>query len=380
MVQESKRIKILFTIPNFDTAGSGKALLNVALRLDKDLFEPHIMCMHDRGFFFETVKKSKIPVHIFNYTTQMKPYNKGIINCYRISRALKRIRPDIIHSFHYAADYSEPLAAKFAGIPWVYTKKNMNWGGASKNGWLLRTKFAKKIAVQNTDMLSQFFLKNTSKTKLIPRGVNTKEFYPQQPDSKLKEKWGILDDKRVLICVANLVPVKGIEILLQAFSKGSNLFNDWVLIIVGDNNNEYGEKMKDLTLQLKLENKIIFTGKQPNVIDYLNLAEVFVLTTLNEGRKEGSPVSLLEAMATEKFVLGSKIPGIKDQLNKFPDNMVEAGSVDAWTHALKMSLTKEKKWLKAKGVLFRKHILDNYTIEKEVQNCEEMYIDIYTNK
>ena len=33
------KIKILFTIPNFDTAGSGKALLNIALRLDREKFE-----------------------------------------------------------------------------------------------------------------------------------------------------------------------------------------------------------------------------------------------------------------------------------------------------------------------------------------------------
>ena len=39
---------------------------------------------------------------------------------------------DLIHSFHYGPDYSEALAAKIAGIPWVYTKKNMNWGD-SKN-------------------------------------------------------------------------------------------------------------------------------------------------------------------------------------------------------------------------------------------------------
>ena len=39
----------------------------------------------------------------------------------------RKLKIDLIHSFHYGSDYSEALAAKFAGIPWVYTKKNMNW-------------------------------------------------------------------------------------------------------------------------------------------------------------------------------------------------------------------------------------------------------------
>ena len=50
------KIKILYTIPNFDTAGSGKALLNLALGLDKNIFEPHIACLNDKGDFFKIVK------------------------------------------------------------------------------------------------------------------------------------------------------------------------------------------------------------------------------------------------------------------------------------------------------------------------------------
>ena len=52
--------KILYTIPNFDTAGSGKALINIANRLDRSRFEPHICCSHDRGIFFKEVIASGI--------------------------------------------------------------------------------------------------------------------------------------------------------------------------------------------------------------------------------------------------------------------------------------------------------------------------------
>lgn len=69
-----KKIRVLLTIPNFDTAGSGKALLNIALALDKDRFEPHILCRHDRGEFFEVVKESGIPVHVLNIFLTNGPY------------------------------------------------------------------------------------------------------------------------------------------------------------------------------------------------------------------------------------------------------------------------------------------------------------------
>ena len=77
-----------------------------------------------------------------------------------------------------------------------------------------------------------------------------------------------------------------------------------------------------------MKKRNFFTGKVLNVKEYLNSAEIFVLPTLNKGRKEGSPVALLEAMACGLNVIASKIPGIKDQLENYPDHIFDAGSID----------------------------------------------------
>ncbi|WP_223033964.1 glycosyltransferase family 4 protein [Hanstruepera marina] len=370
-----KKIKVLFTIPNFDTAGSGKALFNVATRLDSKKFEPHIACMHNKGDFFKTVEQSGIPIHILQYTCTMKPYFKGISNCYKISKQFKAIKPDIIHSFHYAADYSEALASKMAGIKWVYTKKNMNWGGTSKNAWKVRSYLATAIAIQNTDMEKLFF-PNSNKTRLIPRGVNTKEFTPKYRDVNLAKQWQIKPNQRIIMCIANLVPIKGIDVLLKAFNKTTKSQSDWRLMIVGDNNNAYGEEMEKLMHQLKLKDQVIFCGKQSQMENYLSLAEIVVLPTLNKGRKEGSPVSLLEAMSAGKNVLGSNIPGIKDQLKDFPQSLIKAGCVDSWSHALSLCMNRTKEDNKELGMQFRLHVKENYTIEREVKRTEQMFLKI----
>lgn len=368
-------IKILFTIPNFDTAGSGKALLHIAKRLEPKRFEVHIACMHNRGAFFKTVEASGIPIHILNYTTPMKPYVKGLKACYDISKKLKTIAPDIIHSFHYAADYSEALAAKMAGTKWIYTKKNMNWGGASKNAWHLRSFLASAIAVQNTDMMADFF-KNSNKTVLIPRGVDVDSFKPVARNEGLAKEWQIEIDQRIIMCVANLVPVKGIEVLLQAFQRMNAKFIDWKLMVVGDHNNPYGQKMIGLANTLGLKEQVVFCGKQNNVQDYLSLAEVVVLPTLNEGRKEGSPVSLLEAMASGKNVLGSNVSGIKDQLQPFPQHLVKAGDIEAWYIALLRCCSNTRERNAHIGNQFRDYVVQHYSIDKEVKRCQELYLKL----
>ena len=58
MMQEirmDKKWKILFTIPNFDTAGSGRALFNIINHLDENYFESHISCSHSKGELFKEI-------------------------------------------------------------------------------------------------------------------------------------------------------------------------------------------------------------------------------------------------------------------------------------------------------------------------------------
>ncbi|MBU3675733.1 MAG: glycosyltransferase [Chitinophagaceae bacterium] len=360
-----KKIRILYTIPNFDTAGSGKALLNIARRLNPERYEPHIMCMHNKGALFQVVEQSGIPVHLLNYTTPTKPYIQGLKTCWQISRELKKINADIIHSFHYAPDYSEGLAARLAGSKWVYTKKNMNWGGVSKNGWKLRTALANGIVAQNTDMLREFF-PGMKKVHLISRGVDTQVFQPQTPKPEILQPYGITPNDRLIICVANLVPVKGVEILFKAFSAIHQQLPEWKVLIVGDHSGDYGAKLMQQTRELNLESKIIFTGKVMNVADYLNNAELFVLTTLNEGRIEGSPVALLEHMRTGRMVLGSAVPGINDQLAAFPNLLFEAGNHQQLAEKLLAICQLPQAEQQALRTQIRNYILSDFPIEKEV--------------
>ncbi len=370
MAAPGKRIKVLYTIPNFDTAGSGKALLNIAIRLDKNKFEPHIMCMHDRGEFFQVVKQSGMPVHILQYTSTMKPYWKGLWNCWKISRAFKLFAPNIIHSFHYAADYSEALAARLAGIKWVYTKKNMNWGGGSKNGWRLRTYLASHIVAQNTDMLKEFFPKS-KKVTLVPRGVNAEQFAPGPADQALRKKYSVAEGEHIIICVANLVPVKGVEVLINAFAMLKKDFPSWKVWVVGDDQNEYGERLKARVHELLLDQQIIFTGKQMQVKPFLDQARIFVLPTLNKGRMEGSPVSLLEAMANGKVILASAIPGIRDQLIGFENYLFQPADENDLCGKLRNLMHSDS--LVELGSQFRKHCATNFSIELEVERHAGVY-------
>ncbi|MDP4286256.1 MAG: glycosyltransferase [Bacteroidota bacterium] len=364
--------KILFTIPNFDTAGSGKALLNLASGLNSKIFEPHIACLHDKGDFFQVVKKSGIPVYVFDYLSPARPIDKLLKNSWQVSRKLKKINPDLIHSFHYSADYTEAISARLAGIPWIFTKKNMSWGGSSKRAWTLRSSLAKGIIVQNTDMINLFYSHHKN-IQLIPRGVDVQKFGSKEGDLTIREQMRTASDDRVIICVANFVPVKGIEILLQAFEALTQEFPNWKLWLVGDNENEYGRTLSKWVKVHNLEAKVRFSGKQAEVCGFLDHSEIFVLPTLDEGRREGSPVALLEAMANGKVVIGSAISGIKDQLKKYPNHLFKPGDWFSLAGKLKTFMNASVKSNKRLGQTFIELAENEFSIEKEILKHEAFY-------
>lgn len=315
----NNKIKILYTIPNFDTAGSGKVVYDLVKGLDKKVFAPEICVFHTRGAFFKEIEKLGVPVHVFKFQTEYKPFATLVFRVLKISKFFKKHQFDLIHSWHWSSDVTEPLAAKLAGIPFVYTKKAMGWGNKS---WLWRSKLSTKVIAINKDMMQEFFKNMPENVINLPLGVDTEFYKPQEQSESLRQELGLVNDDFVIISVVNMVPVKGIEILLNAVRLINN--PKIKVLIVGNDASDYAANLKtEFT-----ENEIMFLGKKQNVKDYISLANLFVIPTKDEGRKEGMPIAPLEAMAMGVPVIGSNISGIKDVLVGYPEFIFKPSSVE----------------------------------------------------
>lgn len=332
-----KKIKILFTIPNFDTAGSGKVVYDLVSGLNPERFEVHIACHHNRGDFFKTVEALKVPIHIIQTSVHYRPYASLYSRLKPLTRFFKSQQFDIIHSWHWSSDWTEVLAARLAGIKWVYTKKAMSWGNKH---WKIRSFLADYIITINEQMRDFFPWKRNQ--VLIPLGIDTHYYSPDAVDDELVP---VVDSKFHIITVANLVPVKGIEVLIKAVEL---LHNPQIkLTILGDDTGEYALFLKALCKTLNIEHQVCFLGKKSDVRPYLMSADMYVIPTLDEGRKEGMPMALVEAMSMGVPVLGSNIAGVNYVLKAFPELLFEAGNVEALTH--KISESKERP--KAENIL-----------------------------
>ena len=156
------------------------------------------------------------------------------------------------------------------------------------------------------------------KIEVISSGIYLTEFsnVDENKISELKNNYR----RPILISVGVLRISKGHKYLVDAYRKLKKKYSSFLsLIIIGDgsekNNLEYGAK--DI-------NQVYFLGRQNHgrIIEYLKAADIFVLSSIDLPQdREGTPTSILEAMAAELPVVATKVGGtpylIRDGVNGF---------------------------------------------------------------
>jgi glycosyltransferase involved in cell wall biosynthesis len=117
-----------------------------------------------------------------------------------------------------------------------------------------------------------------------------------------------------ILCIAALRNVKGHKYLIEACHSLKKEGVKFRLHLVGGGPLE--EEIKTKIKDLSLENEIVMHGplSRPRVISLLESVDIVALTSImdSKGRREGIPVSLMEAMAFSLPVVSSKLSGIPE--------------------------------------------------------------------
>jgi glycosyltransferase involved in cell wall biosynthesis/peptidoglycan/xylan/chitin deacetylase (PgdA/CDA1 family) len=144
------------------------------------------------------------------------------------------------------------------------------------------------------------------KVHVVRCGVNAEHFKPRS--------YARADGPFRLVCVASLETVKGHTFLIEACRLLAERGIDFRCDLIGD-----GPSRRDVEAQViasGLEGHVHLLGPQPRpaVISYLREADVAVLAShpTKEGKREGIPVALMEAMASGLPVVSTQISGIPE--------------------------------------------------------------------
>ena len=163
--------------------------------------------------------------------------------------------------------------------------------------------------------LKKYLDKYKDKFVELPNGVDTENFKPQEKRKLLADNYGISKNDKVIVFVGGLDDqhfFKGVDILLEAFSRLKDEFNNIKLMIIGDGNRK--EDYKKIAKELNLNDRVIFTGWIKNELlpDYYNLSDLFVLPSTEKTESFG--IVTAEAQACGVPAIVSNWPGSRETM------------------------------------------------------------------
>lgn len=226
-----------------------------------------------------------------------------------IKEIIKDFKPDIVHA-HYATSYA--LVGALSGFhPFIVSV----WGSdvftfphksfLHKAILKFNLKVADKILSTSNVMLKETKLYTNKKIEVTPFGIDMKEFKPMCTKVELFDKNDI-----VIGTVKTLEKKYGIEYLIRAFKILSDKYEKLPLklLIVGGGSLE--NHLKELSKELNIEDKTVFTGKVPftDVPKYHNMLSVSVSVS----NSESFGVAIIEASSCSKPVVVSNVGGLPE--------------------------------------------------------------------
>jgi glycosyltransferase involved in cell wall biosynthesis len=146
---------------------------------------------------------------------------------------------------------------------------------------------------------------------LIRNGINL-DFFQPGDSMKVRKKLGLKNDRLILLSIGSLNKNKNHALLINAFSEIVTSKSSLHLYIIGKGKEQ--NRLKKKIKELKLEQKITLLGllDHKSISEWLKAADIFILPSQNEG----TPNSLLEAMASGLPVIASQVGGIPELIQE----------------------------------------------------------------
>ena len=306
-----------------------------------------------------------------------------------ISYAKKRIKTfDIIHLHEYYTFQNTVIHryAKKYNVPYILQAH----GSISRVGalrmfkWLYDVLFGYRLLRDASKVigLSRFEADQyrrmgvpEEKIAIIPNGIDLSEYADLPPKGAFKRKFGIPEEKKIILYLGRIHKIKGIDFLIKAYTHLINdmHYKDALLVIAGPDDGHLKEA-KSLTSALDISKHVLFTGPlygQDKLEAYVD-SDVVVLPS----RYETFPIVVLEACACGKPVIASEVGGLKDLIiNGETGLLFEPENVKQLTRSI-FSLLNDNNVAKEMGQKGKSFVRENFTVEKVVERLEKAYEEV----
>lgn len=235
----------------------------------------------------------------------------------------------------------------------------------------LRLPYSALICVSGrTSILAQKAGVPEVKISVIPNGIDAENFNPQ-PKQKIIQDIN-LENNIVLLNVAGFIEHKGQRYLVEAMPDLIKRCPNIKLLLVGPaREKKYKQSIIDLTKSLKLEESVYILESVPHdeIANIFNACDIYVQPSL----EEGFCISILEAMACGKPVIGTKTGEIPKFINESGGGILiePASSEEVYEAIIKLLSDREK--MEQMGKRSKKYVSENYSWKNVAKKTLGLY-------
>lgn len=358
------RLRVLHVVRSLRIGGLEAGVVNLATRLPRSKFEQAILCLEGPGELASRVPRD-VPV-LSCVPHGRWPWQRHELTAVKLLRDFK---PDITHARNYGAWIDGAFAWLCAGRPGKLAFSFHGWDSTRvmsyRRAWCCRVLARMSAVAAVSAGTAREFAAETGirpeRFATLSSGVDTHLFRPGQTASIERT------DKRIVIgCVARLVPVKRIDLLIDAFAKVAS-GGSAELRLIGD-----GPLRGDLERQAcrrGLDRQVRFLGDRDDVAEQLRELDIFVLPSAREGR----PTSVMEAMASGLPIIATRVGAVSRLVDDGETGiLVPADDAGALAAALAVSIS-DAPLRKRLGAAARAKAERELSLEVMVRNYSDFY-------
>ena len=400
-------MKILRIIARLNVGGPARHVVWLTKALQDDEFQTTLIAgsvppgEDDMGYFAD--ENGVRPVYLREMSREISPSDtRSLLKLYRLIKAEK---PDIIHTHTAKAGTLGRIAGSmYRWLTWgtlvgrprrvrmVHTFHghvfHSYYSPAKTRAFLAieRTlaRATDRIVVLSDQQLDEinkkFRVGNLERFAVVPLGIDIEQFdIDPSVRQKLRAEFGVQESDVVVGFVGRLTEIKNISLLLHAAALIRER-TDVRFAIVGD-----GHLRPDLeqkAASLDIGSNTIFLGNRSDISDIYSALDIVALTSLNEG----TPLSLIEAMAAGKPVISTGVGGVRDLLGavreeyggfSICDRGIRVESFEPADYQAGLTyLVENRRWRAEIAERGRKYIRSRYGKDRLIDDIKRLYREL----
>lgn len=304
----------------------------------------------------------------------------------QLMRLMRREKPDIVHTHTAKAGTLGRLAAIAAGVPIkVHTFHGHVFHGyfgprktriflAIERFLARRTDRIIVLSEQQAHEIADVYqVAPREKIRVIPLGFDLDGFLSaEQHCGKLRAELGLPSDALIVTIVGRLVPVKNHRLFFEMARRVAAELPQAHFVVVGD-----GELRPALEEEAaSLRDRTHFLGWRRDLPVIYADSDVVALTSVNEG----TPVALIEAMASGTPVVATRVGGVPDIVHDGEMGLVvEPNNADALTAAVRELLCNSAQREKL-GAAGRSSVRERFDKQRLIEDVTQLYDELLARR